>query len=268
MERILVSCLHCREVKSVKGIYTHVDRAHLKLTKYSSGNNGSYDLIKQRVDVKNAKLEDEYFINPSHCNQCSKILPYDKREQTFCSYSCSAIYTNARKDYSIVKTGPKKGPPTLYTCICVNCKVEFKTIKRAQQSCTRACGAIHKNAKARANRSAFTNYRADCEFKFSLNDYPEEFDFTLVKTHGWYKAKNRGDNLGGVSRDHMISVRWGFDNGIPAKHISHPANCRLITQSENARKNKQNFITYEELLDRIRQWDKKYPPPKVITLAI
>lgn len=258
MERILVSCIHCREARSAKGIHTHVDRAHLKLTKYSSGNNGSYNLIKQRADVKNAKLEAEYYINPCRCKQCDKVLSYGKRDQTFCNTSCSAIYTNARKDYSIVKPGPKKGPTKLYTCVCINCKLEFKTTKRVQKSCTRTCGAIYKNAKARANRSALTNYRADCAFKFSLNDYPEEFDFTLVETHGWYKAKNRGDNLGGVSRDHMVSVRWGFDNQIPAEHIAHPANCRLITQNENSSKNKQNFITYEELLNRICEWDKKY----------
>jgi hypothetical protein len=34
-------------------------------------------------------------------------------------------------------------------------------------------------------------------------------------------------NLGGVSRDHMIAVRDGFNLGIDPKLLSHPANCKL-----------------------------------------
>jgi len=97
----------------------------------------------------------------------------------------------------------------------------------------------HLNAHAfivRKNRTAFVNYRADCAFKFNLKDFPDEFDFTLIETHGWYKAKNHGDNLNGVSRDHMISIRYGFDNKVDPKIISHPANCQLLRHTDNAKK--------------------------------
>ena len=79
-------------------------------------------------------------------------------------------------------------------------------------------------------------------------------DRALIEQYGWYQPKNRGDNLYGVSRDHMISRRWGFENNIPPEHIAHPANCRLIRQSENASKSTSNSITYEELLERIAAW--------------
>ena len=110
----------------------------------------------------------------------------------------------------------------------------------------------------RHNRTEFENYRADCAFKFNLSDYPDEFDFSLIESFGWYKPKNRGNNLIGISRDHMISVRYGFDNKIPPEHLSHPANCMLLKHGENVSKGTKNSITYEELLKRIESWNRKY----------
>ena len=109
-----------------------------------------------------------------------------------------------------------------------------------------------------ADRSKLADYRTDCCFKFSVYDYPKEFDLSLIGKNGWYKAKNRGDNLGGVSRDHMISVKFGWKNGIDAKIISHPANCKLMIHSENVRKYSSNSISLEQLLNRIKEWDAKY----------
>ena len=65
--------------------------------------------------------------------------------------------------------------------------------------------------------------------------------------------------MGGVSRDHMYSVKQGFLNNTDLKIISHPANCRLVLQSDNASKSDACSITLEELLHRIKEWDKKYP---------
>jgi hypothetical protein len=99
-------------------------------------------------------------------------------------------------------------------------------------------------------------YRQLCEFKFSLNDYPDKFDFGLIEEYGWYKAKNRGDNSNGVSRDHMYSVSEGFENNIDPYYISHPANCRLMRQNENSSKKNKCSITLEELKNRVNNWDK------------
>ena len=84
----------------------------------------------------------------------------------------------------------------------------------------------------------YQKYRLDCNFKFNLSDYKDEFDFSLVEKYGWYSPTNKNDNISGVSRDHMLSVREGFENGIDPNIISHPANCRLMIHSENISKNK------------------------------
>lgn len=91
-----------------------------------------------------------------------------------------------------------------------------------------------------------------------MKDYPDEFDFKLIEQYGWYKAKNRGNNPNGVSRDHMYSVVDGFVNNVDPLIVAHPANCRLIRQSENASKKNKSCITLDELKERIRIWNEKY----------
>lgn len=101
-------------------------------------------------------------------------------------------------------------------------------------------------------------YRLQCQFNFALSDFPDEFDFDLIRKYGWYKAKNNGNNLNGVSRDHMYSVMEGYRNNVDPSIISHPANCRLIRHNDNISKLDGSTITLEELLDRIEKWNKKY----------
>lgn len=101
-------------------------------------------------------------------------------------------------------------------------------------------------------------YRHDCAFTFALSDFPDEFDFSFIEKYGWYKAANHGNNLNGVSRDHMYSVKDGFINNVDPKIISHPANCKLVLQRYNSSKCSKSSITLEQLMDRIQKWDIKY----------
>ena len=253
-ESNLCSCIYCKEVKSSKGIFTHVDRTHLNVTKYSSGYNGKYNILADRHQTKISK----YLDNPSKCIQCRNALAYIKKHNRFCSASCSAIYNNARKDYSTFKSGPVAIEKELLKKYCKSCNSVFETHKKNKIFCCTKCSIYFKNAPLRANRAEWQNYRADCQFRFSLKDYSIEFDFGLIEQYGWYTAANRGNNLTGVSRDHMVSCKYGFENNIPFEHIRHPSNCKLLTQNENSSKNMKNSITYDELLIRIKQWDEKY----------
>jgi len=101
-------------------------------------------------------------------------------------------------------------------------------------------------------------YRPACEFKFSVNNFKEEFSFLLIEQYGWYSPSNRGNNLSGISRDHSYSVKDGFSNNIDPEIISHPANCILMRHSDNSSKNSNSSITIEELEDKIKVWDNKY----------
>lgn len=73
-----------------------------------------------------------------------------------------------------------------------------------------------------------------------------------------YSASNRGNNIDGVSRDHIYSVFDGFKNNINPEIIKHPANCRLVLHKENNKKNTKSFTSISGLLKKIKKWDEKY----------
>jgi hypothetical protein len=273
------SCLYCKKEFPSKGLFTHVYRAHLKLYVYSSGNNGKYKEISENNKIKKQKLIEQYMLSPSKCGECNSNLIFEKRYSKFCNHSCSATFGNRKraengwrpsleqkKKTSETLTGEIYKPPVVIKITCKECQREFDYVKyytyREKTFCSKSCSTKFSNKKrneiARNNRSALINYRSACAFKFSVKDYPEEFDFSLIEQYGWYKAKNNGDNLQGVSRDHMVSIRYGFDNNLPSEHLSHPANCKLIRHGDNVSKGTKNSITYETLLKRIEDWDKKY----------
>jgi len=139
--------------------------------------------------------------------------------------------------------------------ICEYCKNNFFTKKKNQKFCSKKCVIQNRKTKAQLNCDDFKIYRNACRFKFSLSKYPEKYDFSLVEKYGWYKAKNKGNNLNGVSRDHIISCRYGFDNCIPSWIISHPANCRLMRHNDNVSKGVKCDLTLTELLNKIDNWE-------------
>lgn len=187
------------------------------------------------------------------CSNCGNEFEQDstrRYKKKFCSRSCSnkRSHSNSTKNKisESLKTGRKRN--------CQYCGNEFSMNDRRGKYCSWECV----KEKRREHLDEYAKYRRDCLFNFSLNDYPDEFDFKLIEEHGWYKAKNNGDNLNGVSRDHIISIKYGFKNNIPAKVISHPANCQLLLHSDNASKFDKCSISIEQLYRKIEEWNSKY----------
>lgn len=146
---------------------------------------------------------------------------------------------------------------------CKNCGAEIHHKLHTRVYCSDQCRIEYrKRQRANAYSAEFINYRNACKFKFNLADYPDEFDFELIKKYGWYSPVNKGNNPGGVSRDHMYSVKAGYINKVPATIIEHPANCKLILQTKNTSKGSKCSITLEELKNRIAAWEAKYGPYK------
>jgi hypothetical protein len=80
-----------------------------------------------------------------------------------------------------------------------------------------------------------------------------------LKQNSFYSKDNR--NRDALVRDHMYSRRCGFDNGVFPEIIKHPANCQIISHSDNIKKSKSNWdciITLDELIDRIINWKAVY----------
>ena len=152
---------------------------------------------------------------------------------------------------------------TTKTCPC--CGTSFDA-RGNQIFCSTSCRKTYKilqklskvEDKALILKDIWYIYRNECSFKFALNEFPKEFDFSLIEESGWYKASNHGNNLDGISRDHMISCRYGYDNNIDPYVISHPANCKLMSHHKNSSKYTDCSISIKELEERIRTWNNRY----------
>lgn len=136
---------------------------------------------------------------------------------------------------------------------CLNCnEVMLCRPSDKRKYCSAMCWVEH----IEKNKEPFLLYRQRCnfDFDFDINNYPDKFDLTLIKKYGWYSPKNKGNNLNGVSKDHMLSVSEGFKLGIDPDIVKHPANCRVMLHKENQSKREKSSITLDHLLERIKNW--------------
>lgn len=193
-------------------------------------------------------------------NVVEREFKHPEKEKYYCSRSCANRRDISPKIKSKIKESLLKHPKNLNrseTRKCLNCEKEFKTsLSHNKKHCSVSCARKYKFKDCDKNKLSY--YRQLCCFCFNLKKYPNEFDFKLVSKHGWYKAKNKGNNLTGVSRDHIISVKYGFDNNIDPSIISHPANCQLLLHGQNASKGVKSDLTIDELKQKIEVWNKKY----------
>lgn len=144
----------------------------------------------------------------------------------------------------------------VFNIICINCNNSFESYDDAPKCCSRTC----RKEFTEYNKTAFQNYHKKCQFKFNVYNYRNWFDLALIEKYDWYKAKNRGDNLDGISRDHRLSVKEGFLNSIDPKLISHPANCELKKHRENQSKHSKSSITLSQLINEIEKFESLYGP--------
>ena len=117
--------------------------------------------------------------------------------------------------------------------------IPLKSVKESLINEAKKSGRYVTDKKAR--------YWADCAFKFDVYLSTQIKGHTLLKTGKLDKMD--------LHRDHMISIKYGWENKIPAEIISHPANCHIMRYEENCAKNADVSITQEELKDRITNWN-------------
>lgn len=203
------------------------------------------------------------FFTETNCKQCNiKIITYTKRPQIFCSSSCSASFNNSGRVMS--DDTKEKIREKIINIQNYNVKKNEKiNVKKNIARRCRFCNNFtvtqkHKIICESCKTNYYKLYRPICEFDFNVNDFPEEFSLELIKLHGWYSPSNKGNNLNGVSKDHLYSVRDGFVNKVDSNIIKHPANCKLILHKDNNHKSFYSSITLDELLLRIDLWNKKY----------
>lgn len=277
------TCIHCEILfKDIEGkvFANHVRWCDKNKTNGDKGTQKVTESVKRHFDQKMGEKK-TFTMKCQRCDKSFDVLEREKRHPERDVYFCSRKCANSRgprsddfkdkvRKWSRQNTESRLAEFLLthdenavihnnqiyITKSCLVCNKEFKhKHKRPTKTCSRTCSNRSKSA---VEKGSLTEYRRFCEFKFSLNDYPDEFDFSLIEKYGWYAAKNHGDNLFGVSRDHIVSVRFGFDNHIDPKIISHPANCQLLRHNDNVSKHKKCDMSINEILEKIKNWDDKY----------
>lgn len=257
-------CKNCGEETKRKNIYCSLKCRNI----YVNKNIRNYNDTKIGFKKKRDKQKNEYLKNPKKCKECSKIIPFEEKNNNYCNQSCSAKFTNKFKK-GIKKNFSEKGLKNILESIkkryntddyykdpkkCLNCDNDLEFQERKKVFCNINC----KKEYFVNMKEDFELYRFLTKFKFSLNKYKDEFDFSLIEKYGWYKAKNHGDNVNGVSRDHIFSVGEGFRRLINPLLLSHPANCELILNRRNQSKHDNCSISLEELLKKIKIFEDKY----------
>jgi len=204
-------------------------------------------------------VADWEFIMISICPGCNNTFNPESKWglKKFCKRSCAhigrsqtAVSKKKISDALIGRKSSKKGlpgkkwakPATEYKC--KGCANIFRSKSVRKKFCEKDCRA----AFYIRQRTEFENYKIRCKFNFSIKDYPDLFNGGMIEQFGWYNPKS---NINGISRDHSISVRFGFDNNIDPSIISHPANCKLMRHLDNQKKNTKSSITLAELLEKI-----------------
>jgi len=209
---------------------------------------------------------------PKYCLYCNEQYFSSEKDTKFCSQSCSASHNNKNRNgekrifSENAKKNIRKATKKRFN-VDEKCNIYYQSPKKCKQCgeiipyekrnnifCNREC----RKQYDRKNMFEYQKYYRQCQFNFPLNHFPDELDFSLIEEHGWYQAKNHGDNLNGVSRDHMISIKYAYENNISPEVIKHPANCQLLRHNDNVSKYKKCSLSLDELNNKINYWNLKY----------
>jgi hypothetical protein len=256
----LVSCVCCKKEYSARGIFGHFFGKHdpngiqvmSEIRKKGTDMTFRNESYQERFNKSIAKEKSTHKCDNPECKELTT-------NEKYCSRSCAAKITNFNRTRESYDRQSKTLSETISKIWRAPKQKQIKPRKVNTRKCI-CCGKIDTTtARFQSDKCSFCNdslmYRRQCEFKFNLKDFPEEFDFKLLNEHGMFSPKK---NPKGVSRDHMLSVQYGKDNRIDPGIIAHPANCRLILQGDNTRKQGDSSITLSELLIKINEWDTKY----------
>jgi hypothetical protein len=258
----MYKCKHCEKVFSSRFLFAnHVRWSHKDNSVYLNKiSNGWGPVKKETVVCFRSDCSNEFGIS---------YREGFKKEKYYCSRSCSNYREFSDEVKSRIAIRTRETKRNKYRAIfperykereCKGCgsPISLEKRRRGNKYCSKDCYIETVKREADTKNGVFKSYRRLARFDFNMSDYPEEFNFDLIRKYGWYSSSKRNKNLNGVSRDHMFSVKQGFEQGVDPNIISHPANCKLLRHNDNLRKSVSCSISLNELYSRIEDWDSKY----------
>lgn len=104
-------------------------------------------------------------------------------------------------------------------------------------------------------------YDIDPLLKDPFDLYESEVDRLTEKTYKTFqyfinpKNHKRGRTKGSWQLDHIMSKVSGFESGIPAELLAHPANLQMLPIKENISKSSTSHFNKDELLEAIERFN-------------
>ena len=195
-----------------------------------------------------------YTLTCNHCNQDFTVSPRNKKRK-FCSNICFKLFS--RNDEILDN--------------CLNCHISLN--RRIQKKfCSSSCSSLFNNRRRSKesrqkqsttlrktlakNNLARTDekeiYYSKCSFKsWDKSIWIKLPGYSLIAEIGIYHPIT---NPNGAVRDHIVSKYFGWKNSVDPEIISHPANCRIISNMENIKKGKRSDLSLNTLLESIKKW--------------
>jgi|688.fasta_scaffold570792_1 hypothetical protein len=158
------SCICCQKLTTSKGIFSHFLHSHGNEEQIKNMKKGTIALnnyARNNNKIKNKKVLEKnienYLKNSSLCKNCNVQLPYDKKQNKFCSRSCNASFNNKNRNYAVYE----KQRLTLFKTLGIDPKpIKIKKVKSTQRNYFRADGPYTK---------IYGNYCACCSNWFWAN---------------------------------------------------------------------------------------------------
>ena len=115
-------------------------------------------ITKNKWENINSQKEVEYYKNPKYCKNCGKILPFIKRESTYCNQSCAATHTNK-----------VRGPRSEETKAKIKKTMESRHDPAKKIKYCKQCGAIKGQCKDSWVCSKFQLFKTLQKFGFDMS---------------------------------------------------------------------------------------------------
>jgi len=210
-------------------------------------------LCKKKLSIVTSGKDNPNYKHGIHCNdsfcECGNIKDYRANKCNSCYIRKGTIGIHPSKE-----TRKKIGIGSKEKFLKKEYREKLPEIVK-KMLLTKANNGFAVNFK---NKNEFDIYWKLSNWKYNVIPFLNKKDLNRIKEVGFFKPKV---NNKGLVRDHFVSRKEGFINGIFPIILRHPCNCKILTMSKNSGKQylKEDIENKIEILfDDITNFNKDW----------
>lgn len=195
-------CRFCgSERKSKKSLTGHETFCKQNPNRSKHDHSAAGKLASHDIQIQNKKVRIEnYNKNPNVCKKCQVALEYNKKQNEFCSHSCSAAYNNRhRQPVSYSEYAKEK-------LKLINKKIKVVTYRLKCKVCNKSFWAKSKHIKTCGDKCRREIFRE------TAKNNPKMGGNKNTRAYGWYKSKYAGTVWLESSWEHFIAKSLDVNN--------------------------------------------------------